>query len=48
MSPDNKPDERYTRDSLFKAKLTDIRRQERKKTEETKKDSECTLQPGHF
>ncbi|MBK7749480.1 MAG: diguanylate cyclase [Candidatus Obscuribacter sp.] len=37
MSPDNKPDERYTRDSLFKAKLTDIRRQERKKTEETKK-----------
>ncbi len=37
MSPEKKPEERFTRDSLFKEKLSDIRKAERKKTEETKK-----------
>lgn len=37
MSPEKKQEERFTRDSLFKDKLSDIRKAERSKTEETRK-----------
>lgn len=37
MAPEKKKEERFTRDSLFKEKLSDIRKAERKKTEETRK-----------